>query len=87
MWLNERLLELIFGIEGRYKLQMRQFLQLNDFGIEVPGRQRADAYHPVYGSNDDPYHDTRWSLLKQRLPFPWRKRLTNEAMDELNAKL
>jgi hypothetical protein len=27
VWLNERLLELIFGIEGRYKLQMRQFLQ------------------------------------------------------------
>jgi hypothetical protein len=78
VWLNERLLELIFGIEGRYKLQMRQFLQLNDFGIEVPGRQRADTYHPVYGTNEDPYRDTRWSLLKQRLPFPWRKRLANE---------
>ncbi len=79
VWLNERLLELIFGVEGRYKLQMRQFLQLNDFGIEIPGRQRADAYHPVYGSNADPYRDTRWSLLKQRLPFPWRKRLANGA--------
>lgn len=77
VWLNERLLELIFGIEGRYKLQMRQFLQLNDFGIEIPGRQRADTYHPVYGSNEDPYRDTRWSLLKRSLPFSWRKRLTN----------
>jgi anaerobic magnesium-protoporphyrin IX monomethyl ester cyclase len=76
VWLNERLLELVFGIEGRYKLQMRQFLQLNDFGIEIPGRQRADTYHPVYGSHADPYRDTRWTLLKQRLPFQWRKRLT-----------
>jgi len=55
---------------------MRQFLQLNDFGIEIPGRQRADTYHPVYGSHADPYRDTRWTLLKQRLPFQWRKRLT-----------
>ena len=75
VWLNERLLELIFGVEGRYKLQMRQFLQLNDFGIEIPGRQRTENYHPVFSSTDDPYRDTRWSLLKQRLPFPWRKRL------------
>jgi anaerobic magnesium-protoporphyrin IX monomethyl ester cyclase len=87
VWLNERLLELIFGIEGRYKLQMRQFLQLNDFGIQIPGRQRDDAYHPVYGSHEDPYHDTRWSLLKQRLPFPWRKRLANEPLDEVTAGL
>jgi len=90
VWLNERLLELIFGVEGRYKLQMRQFLQLNDFGIEIPGRQRAETYHPVYGSSDDPYRDTRWSLLKQRLPFPWRKRLAGEAqeaLDEGNAGL
>ena len=81
VWLNERLLELLFGVEGRYKLQMRQFLQLNDFGIEIPGRQRADAYHPVYGKNQDPYRDTRRSLLKQRLPFPWRKRLTATPSD------
>jgi radical SAM superfamily enzyme YgiQ (UPF0313 family) len=73
VWLNERMLELIFGVEGRYKLQMRHFLQLNDFGIEIPGRQRLETYHPIYGSNTDPYKDTRWSLLKQRLPFPWRK--------------
>ena len=36
VWVNERLLELIFGVEGRYKLQMRHFLQLNDFGIKIP---------------------------------------------------
>src|SRR5271157_2431849 len=75
VWLNERLLELLFGIEGRYKLQMRHFLQLNDFGIEIPGRQRVETYHPIYGSDEDPYRDTRWSMLKRRLPFPWRKRL------------
>lgn len=75
VWLNERILELLFGIEGRYKLQMRQFMQLNDFGIEIPGRKRVETYHPVYGNDADPYQDTRWSLLKQRLPFPWRKRL------------
>jgi hypothetical protein len=38
---------------------MRQFLQLNDFGIEIPGRQRIETYHPVYGNNADPYKDTR----------------------------
>lgn len=75
VWLNERLLELIFGIEGRYKLQMRQFLQLNDFGIKIPGRERAESYHPVYGNRNDPFQDTRRSLLNERLPFPWRKRL------------
>jgi hypothetical protein len=75
VWLNERLLELLFGVEGRYKLQMRQFLQLNDFGIEIPGRQRVETYHPIYGDNSDPFQDTRWSLLKQRLPFPWRRRI------------
>jgi radical SAM superfamily enzyme YgiQ (UPF0313 family) len=76
VWLNERMLEAVFGIEGRYKLQMRHFLQLNDFGIKIPGRKRVENYHPVYGDHTDPYKDTRWSLLKQRLPFPWRKRLT-----------
>jgi hypothetical protein len=79
--LNERLLELLFGIEGRYKLQMRQYLQLNDFGIKIPGRKRLESYHPVYGSNADPYQDTVWSLLKQRLPFPWRKRMIVRGSD------
>jgi len=75
VWLNERRMELIYGVEGRYKLQMLQYLQLNDFGIEIPGQERAETYHPIYGSHADPYKDTRWSMLKQRLPFPWRKRL------------
>jgi radical SAM superfamily enzyme YgiQ (UPF0313 family) len=89
VWINERMLELLFGVEGRYKLQMRHFLQLNDFGIDVPGRQRAEAYHPIYGTNEDPYRDTRWTLLKHRLPFPWRKPLSKEAkeaMGEVNAE-
>ena len=75
IWLNERMLELLFGIEGRYKLQMRHFMQLNDFGIEVPGLERTDSYHPVYGTSDDPFRDTRRSLLKKRLRFNWRKLL------------
>jgi len=54
---------------------MRQYLQLNDFGIEIPGRHRAETYHPIYGSQADPLQDTRRSILKQRLPFPWRKLL------------
>jgi radical SAM superfamily enzyme YgiQ (UPF0313 family) len=69
VWLNERLLELIFGIEGRYKLQMRHYLQLNNFGIRIPGRKSAECYHPVYGDTRDPYRDTRWSLLRDRLPI------------------
>ena len=75
IWLNERMLEMLFGIEGRYKLQMRHFMQLNDFGIEVPGLERTDSYHPVYGTSDDPFRDTRRSLLKKRLRFEWRKLL------------
>ncbi len=76
VWCNERMLEILFGVEGRYKLQMRQFLQLNNFGIEIPGRQRTETYHPVYGSKDDPFRDTRWSLLRKRLPFSWRELMT-----------
>jgi radical SAM superfamily enzyme YgiQ (UPF0313 family) len=80
VWLNERLLELLFGVEGRYKLQMRHFLQLNDFKINIPNLARNNVYHPLYGTTDDPYQDTRWSLLKKRLPFPWRKRLAERTV-------
>jgi radical SAM superfamily enzyme YgiQ (UPF0313 family) len=69
IWLNEYLLEAIFGLEGRYKLQMRHFLQLNDFDIEVPGRERPSIYHPVYGPDQDPYQDTRRLLLGKKLPI------------------
>jgi radical SAM superfamily enzyme YgiQ (UPF0313 family) len=82
IWLNERMLELLFGIEGRYKLQMRHFMQLNDFGIEVPGLKRTDSYHPVYGTSDDPFRDTRRSLLKERLRFDWRKLLAMQHAPE-----
>jgi radical SAM superfamily enzyme YgiQ (UPF0313 family) len=75
IWLNERMLELLFGVEGRYKLQMRHFMQLNDFGIKIPGIERTDSYHPVFGTSDDPFRDTRRSLLKKRLSFSWRKLL------------
>jgi hypothetical protein len=75
IWMNERILELLFGIEGRYKLQMRHFLQLNDFGIEAPELERKNCYHPIYGTSEDPFRDTRWSLLKKRLAFSWRKLL------------
>jgi radical SAM superfamily enzyme YgiQ (UPF0313 family) len=75
VWMNERILELLFGIEGRYKLQMRHFMQLNNFQIDVPGLERPDSYHPVFATGDDPFNDTRWSLLKRRLGFAWRKLL------------
>jgi radical SAM superfamily enzyme YgiQ (UPF0313 family) len=69
VWINERLLELLFGLEGRYKLQMRHFLKLNDFGIEIEGRKRGPTYHPVFGTQEDPFNDTRFSLLKRKLGF------------------
>jgi hypothetical protein len=82
VWLNERLLECIFGVEGRYKLQMRHFLQLNNFGIKIPGRQRIETYHPVYGNHADPYKDTRWSILRHRLSFFRRKLLTGAPSEQ-----
>ena len=69
IWLNERLLELLFGIEGRYKIQMRQYLQLNDFGIDADGLERRRSYHPVFGTPDDPFADSRSSLIRRKLPF------------------
>ena len=79
IWLNERILEFLFGIEGRYKLQMRHFMKLNDFGIKIPGRERDYSYHPVYGTSEDPFQDTRWSLLRKRLNFAWRELLNRRA--------
>ena len=69
IWLNERLLERLFGIEGRYKIQMRQFLQLNDFGLPAPGPTRRPSYHPVFGPGNDPFDDSRASMLRRKLPF------------------
>jgi len=69
IWLNERLLELLFGVEGRYKLQMRQYLQLNDFGFDAEDRGGRQTYHPVFGTSDDPFRDSRSSLMRRRLPF------------------
>jgi radical SAM superfamily enzyme YgiQ (UPF0313 family) len=70
VWVNERLLELLFGIEGRYKIQMRQYLQLNDFGIVADALPRRSAYHPVFGTSDDPFTDTRTSLIRRKLVGP-----------------
>jgi anaerobic magnesium-protoporphyrin IX monomethyl ester cyclase len=67
IWLNERMLELLFGLEGRYKLQMRHFLKLNDFQIPMQDQSGKYKYHPVFGNHQDPYEDTRRSILKQRL--------------------
>jgi radical SAM superfamily enzyme YgiQ (UPF0313 family) len=67
IWLNEKVLELIFGLEGRYKLQMRHFTNLNDFGLEIQGRSAGDSYHPIFGTRENPFADTRLSLLKKRL--------------------
>jgi hypothetical protein len=65
--LNEKVLELIFGLEGRYKLQMRHFTNLNDFGLEMQGHSNGNSYHPIFGTDEDPFADTRLSLLKKRL--------------------
>ena len=64
---NEKVLELIFGLEGRYKLQMRHYTNLNDFGLEIQGRTGGDSYHPIFGTQEDPFTDTRRSLLRKRL--------------------
>ena len=74
IWLNERLLELLFGVEGRYKIQMRQYLQLNDFGIDADGLEPRRSYHPVFGTPDDPFQDSRSSLIRRKLPFRWPSR-------------
>jgi radical SAM superfamily enzyme YgiQ (UPF0313 family) len=67
VWLNERMLELLFGIEGRYKLQMRHFMKLNDFNLPLRNNAARYRYHPVFGSSEDPYEDTRRSLLQKKL--------------------
>lgn len=85
IWVNERILEFLFGIEGRYKLQMRHFLQLNDFKIDVPGLERSYTYHPIYGTAEDPFEDTRWSLLKKRLGFAWKQLLARKPKAEVAA--
>lgn len=67
IWLNERLLELCFGIEGRYKLQMRHYLCLNHFNILMRNHRAGAVYHPVFGTDRDPYADSRSSILGERL--------------------
>jgi anaerobic magnesium-protoporphyrin IX monomethyl ester cyclase len=69
IWLNERILELLFGLKGRYKLQMRQFLKLNDFGLPINKEAGRYTYHPVFGNHQDPYKDTRISILKNKTGF------------------
>jgi hypothetical protein len=53
---------------------MRQYLQLNDFGIDVDGLERRRSYHPLFGTSDDPFQDSRTSLLQRKLPFRWPSR-------------
>jgi anaerobic magnesium-protoporphyrin IX monomethyl ester cyclase len=67
IWANERLLTMLHGLVGRYKLQMKYFLELNDFGITIPGRRRADTYHPVFGDATEPYGLTRAEWLDREL--------------------
>ena len=68
VWLNERMLQWILGVEGRYKLQMRQYLRLNDLGIDIEGLPPRPSYHPVFGTADDPVRQSRSALLRRRLP-------------------
>jgi hypothetical protein len=69
VWLHERYAEMRYGIEGRYKLQMKHYLDLNDFDIEGPGLERSATYHPVFGDASDPYHESREQLLARTLEF------------------
>jgi radical SAM superfamily enzyme YgiQ (UPF0313 family) len=69
VWANERLTGLRYGLEGRYKLQMKYFLELNDFGIEIPGYRRAETYHPVFGDDTDPYGQSLEDWLSRKLEF------------------
>jgi hypothetical protein len=69
IWANERVTWLRYGLEGRYKLQMKYFLELNDFGIEIPGYRRAETYHPVFGDDTDPYGQSLEDWLNRKLEF------------------
>ena len=53
---------------------MRQYLQLNDFGFDADGLERRRSYHPVFGTSDDPFRDSRSSLIRRKLPFRWPSR-------------
>jgi anaerobic magnesium-protoporphyrin IX monomethyl ester cyclase len=69
VWLNERYAALRYGVEGRYKLQMKHFLDLNDFQIEIPGYERPSSYHPIFGDTSDPYRESREQMLTRKLAF------------------
>jgi len=69
VWLAERFTTLRHGLEGRYKLQMKHYLDLNDFGIEIPGYERTASYHPVFGDTSEPYQESRKQLLSRPLTF------------------
>jgi hypothetical protein len=45
---------------------MRHFMQLNDFGLTLAG-ESPRSYHPVLGTDDDPFTDSRLSLLRRRI--------------------
>lgn len=65
VWLNERLLELLFGVEGRYRLQMLQYLHLNRFGLGAFATN-GPTYHPIFATPHDPYADSKLSVLRRR---------------------
>jgi hypothetical protein len=46
---------------------MRHFTNLNNFGLDLQGRSRGGSYHPIFGTYEDPFGDTRSSLLKKRI--------------------
>jgi radical SAM superfamily enzyme YgiQ (UPF0313 family) len=70
VWLNERVLERVLGQEGRYKLQMRYYMSLNDFGIKIPGRPAPNAYNPVFGTEEDPLLIKTLAFVRKKLVFP-----------------
>jgi hypothetical protein len=70
VWVNERVLERVLGLEGRYKLQMRFYMSLNDFGIKIPGRPAPNAYNPVFGTEEDPLLIKTLAFVRRKLTFP-----------------
>ena len=36
---------------------------------DIPGYEREHTYHPVFGTEEDPYRETARSILRKKLSF------------------
>ncbi|HEY5955432.1 MAG TPA: radical SAM protein [Polyangiaceae bacterium] len=82
VWVNERYAAMRYGVEGRYKLQMKHYLDLNDFGIEVPNYERPATYHPIFGDCTDPHAESREQMMNRKLEFPRVVRTEGDSTNE-----